>query len=61
MNTNSSQTKYPLMEYSMPLISKSLAEELDLAILESEDSRNKFYTLSQIMTDFKASTKSQNA
>ena len=61
MNTDSNQIKYTLMEYSIPLISKSLSEELDLAILESEDNKNKFYTLSQIVTDFKENTKSQNA
>ena len=61
MNTDSNQIKYTLMEYSIPLISKSLSEELDLAIVESEDNKNKFYTLSQIVTDFKENTKSQNA
>ena len=41
------------MEYSTPPLSKFLEDELDLAILESEDINNKTFTLKEILSTFK--------
>ena len=52
MNKNIS-SKYNTMEYSTPPLSKFLEDELDLAILESEDINNKTFTLKEILSTFK--------
>ena len=53
-------SEYNTMEYETPPVSEWLAKELDAAILESENPNSVFYTLEEIISNFKNKRRLQN-